>query len=86
MNPGNHLLLNRSLLNVRNIEKNEQCLKDMEKRLKRKLYISDLGRLVTYKRSNVARTETKPSTENFTPPCGLNQDQSTRGRYFIKIL
>ena len=47
MNPGSHLLLNRSLLNVRNIEKNELCFKDMEKRLKCKLYISDLGRLIT---------------------------------------
>ena len=59
MNPGNHLLLNRSLPNFRNIEKNELCLKDMEKRLKCKFYILDLGRLITYKRCNVERTETK---------------------------
>ena len=79
MNPRNHLLLNRSLPNFRNIENNELCLKDMEKRLKCKFYISDLGRLITY---TLMLKELKPNNKQKISPLNVHLIRISLGTSF----
>ena len=83
MGPGTHLLVNRLIINDHNVEKNNKFRSDIEKRVRCKTTLSDLGKIVSNERKGNSTftpappAPNKPSTHKSVPV----PDDSIPGKY-----